>query len=172
MEFEKHLVDYYKGEWLEATLLTVFGMTIAVISVMMWHYAHQNTLLKGLFYPIVFLAIFTSLTGGYGMYNNGQRLAVMPAHYVESPSAFTLAERNRFDGPYGVNTWWVPLKILWAVLTVVGISLSFFTRSDLTHGVAIGLMCIGVVGFLIDGFAYHRAQIYTAALQAQNVEKP
>lgn len=172
MDFAQHLVSYYKGELLEAVLLTTFGITIMGLVVVMWPHVNQNALLKGFFYPIAFLAAFTVLAGGFGVYNNSRRLSTMPTQYAQSATAFVQAENNRFEGRNGVNAWWVPLKILWTALALVGIALSFITPSELTYGVAIGLICIGTMGFLIDGFAHHRAKIYTAALLAQNAVQP
>ena len=172
MDFPQHLVSYYKGEWLEAVLLTAFGITTTSVAVMMWQHADQNALLKGLFYPIAFLATFTVLAGGFGVYNNSQRLATMPAQYAQNQVDFVHAEHKRFEGANGVNNWWMPLKVLWAVLVIAGIVVSFATRNDLTHGIAIGLIVIGAMGFVIDGFAHHRARVYTAVLLAQNTVQP
>ena len=142
MDFAQHLVNYYKGEWLEAVLLTAFGIPTTSVAVVMWQHADQNALLKGLFYPIAFLATLTVLTGSFGVYNNSQRLATMPAQYAQNPAEFIQAERNRFEGTNGVNTWWMPLKVLWAVLAIAGIIASFITRNDITHGI-IGLLLRG-----------------------------
>ena len=108
MDFAQHLISYYKGEWMEAVLLTAFGITCTFGAVVMWQHADQNAMLKGFFYPIAFLAALTVLTGSFGVYNNSQRLATMPAQYAQSPPEFVQAERNRFDGTNGVNTWWMP----------------------------------------------------------------
>lgn len=59
------------------------------------------------------------------------------------------------------------MKILWAILVITGITVSFVTRNDQTHGFAIGLIIIGAMGFVIDGFAHHRAKIYTTVLISQ-----
>lgn len=172
MDFAQHLANYYKGERLEAVMLTAFGITTMGVAVVMWQHSGQNAFLKGLFYPIVFLAIFTFLAGGFGVYNNSQRLAVMPAQYIQNPTALVQTESNRFEGRKGVNSWWMPLKILWTSLALAGIALTFSAHSDLTHGIAIGLICIAAMGFLIDGFAHHRAKLYMAALLTQNVTQP
>lgn len=166
MDFAQHLVNYYKGEWLEAALLAALGVALTGVAVVMWQHADQNGLLKGLFYPIAFLAAFTAMAGSFGVYNNQQRLATMPAQYTQNQTEFVQAESNRFEGKSGINTWWMPLKVLWAVLVIVGIAVSFTTRSDVKHGIAIGLIVIGAMGFVIDGFAHHRAKAYTAALLA------
>ncbi|WP_027672436.1 hypothetical protein [Rheinheimera baltica] len=172
MDFAQHLVRYYKGEWLEAILLMAFGITTTGLAVVMWQHAGQNVLLKGLFYPIVFFAAFTALAGGFCVYNNSLRLATMPAQYVQNQVEFVQAEQNRFEGAKGVNTWWMPLKVLWAVFAIGGIAVSFTTRSDFIHGIAIGFIVIGAMGFVIDGFAHHRAKVYTAVLLSQNVVQP
>ena len=172
MDFAHDLVSYYKGEWLEAVLLTAFGITTTCVAIVMWQHADQNALLKGLFYPIAFLAALTVLAGSFGVYNNSQRLATMPAQYAQSQAEFVQAERNRFEGTNGVNTWWMPLKVLWAVLAIAGIAVLFTTHNDIAHGIAIGLVVIGATGFVIDGFAHNRANVYTTVLLAHNAVRP
>ena len=167
MDFAQQLVSYYKGEWLEAALLAAFGVVTTGLVTGMWQHTDNNALLKGLFYPIAFLAVFTVLAGTFGVYNNSQRLANLPVQYAEKPLVFLQAERARFESANGVNAWWLPLKLLWAALAMAGIALSFSTRSDFVNGLSIGLIIIGATGFVIDGFAHQRAKIYTAALLGQ-----
>ncbi len=172
MDFAQHLISYYKGEWLEAVFLTAFGITTSGLAVVIWQHGDQHPLLKGFFYPIAFLASFTALAGAFQVYSNAQRLATMPAKYAQHHAQFVQAERNRFDGPNGVNAWWMPLKVLWAALSIAGIAVSFGTRNDLIHGVAIGVIVIGATGFVVDGFAHQRAKVYTEALRFQHSVQP
>ncbi len=167
MDFAQNLITYYKGERFEAMLLTILGIFLIGIACFMWQYQSQNQMVKGLFFPIAFLAIFTLLAGGFGAYNNSQRLEHLPLKYAENPKQFVQSEIDRFEGKNGVNTWWMPLKITWTILTVAGIALSFLTKRDLINGIAIGLILIGAMGFIIDGFAHQRAKIYTAVLDEQ-----
>lgn len=167
MDFTQNLITYYKGERLEAVLLAVFGVVTIGIAVVMWQNFNQNQMLKGLFYPFAFLAVFTFLVGSFGTFNNTRRLEKMPLQYAENPKAFVQAEIDRFEGKNGVNKWWLPLKITWAILAVAGIVLSFATKSDFINGIAIGLILIGAMGFIIDGFAHQRAKIYTTVLTGQ-----
>ena len=51
MDFAHDLVSYYKGEWLEAVLLTAYGIATTSVAVVLWQHADQNALLKELFYP-------------------------------------------------------------------------------------------------------------------------
>jgi hypothetical protein len=172
MDFAQHVVSYYKGEWLEAALLTAFGVVLTGVAVATWLHMNQNPLTKGFFYPMAFLAVFTLLAGAFQLYSNGQRLATMPAQYAQNQTEFVQAELSRFEGQSGVNTWWMPLKVLWTILVIGGIAVSFTTGNDFVHGVAIGLIVIGSMGFVIDGFAHHRAKQYTAALLTQNTVQP
>ena len=167
MDFTQQLIGYYKGEWLEAALLSAFGLTMVAVVIAMWFFIDQNMLLKGLFYPIAFLALFTTLAGGFNVYNNSQRLAAMPTQYAENPKVFVQAEVQRFESKNGVNAWWLPLKLLWVALALGGVVATFSTRSDFVHGIAMGLVIIGAIGLVIDGFAHHRAKQYTSALIAQ-----
>ncbi len=167
MDFAQHLISYYRGERLEATLLTAFGVILSGLALAMWRHIDSSALLKGLFYPITFLAAFTVLVGGFGVYNNSQRLVSMPAQYAQNQTVFIEAEQKRFNGRSGVNAWWMPLKLLWAICLLIGVAMVFGSRSEFTHGIAIGVIVIGAAGFVIDGFAHQRAQIYTAALHSQ-----
>ncbi len=168
MEFAQHLLNYYRGERTEAALFAAFGFLLSVVSFAMWRTAEQNNLLKGMFYPIAILALLGVLLGGFGVYNNSKRLAVMPVAYQQTPAALVKQETERFEGRNGVNTWWIPLKILWALFLLTGLVSVFSTRSNFVQGIAIGLLVFGTVGFVIDGFAHHRAKIYTQALMKQN----
>jgi hypothetical protein len=164
MNFTQHLITYYKGERFEAILLTVFGFITIGIAIVMWQNYNQNQMLKGLFYPIAFLGLFTFFAGGFGTYNNSKRLEQLPLKYTANQKEFVQTELNRFEGKSGVNKWWTPLKITWALFVVIGMALSFTTKSDLINGIAIGLILIGAMGFIIDGFAHQRAKVYTSFL--------
>ena len=167
MDFTQHLITYYKGERLEAILLAVFGFVTIGIASVMWQHINQNQMLKGLFYPIAFLGAFTFLVGGFNAYNNNQQLEKLPIEYSANQKEFVQTELQRFEGNNGVNKWWMPLKITWAILVVVGLVLSFTTKSELRNGIAIGLILIGAMGFIIDGFAHQLAKVYTAILRNQ-----
>jgi hypothetical protein len=167
MDITQHIITYYKGERLEAILLAVFGLVTIGIATVMWQYTNQNQMLKGLFYPFAFLGAFTMIAGGFNAHNNNQRLDKLPTEYSANQKQFVQTELQRFEGNNGVNLWWMPLKITWAILVVVGLVLSFATKRELINGIAIGLILIGAMGFIIDGFAHQRAKIYTAVLTGQ-----
>lgn len=167
MDFTQHLITYYKGERFEAVLLTILGSVLLFIAIVMWQHMNQNQMLKGFFYPIAFLAVFTLFAGGFNTYNNNQRINNLPLQYATNQKEFVKAELDRFEGTNGVNKWWMPLKVTWALLVITGMVLSFATKKDLVNGIAIGLIFFGALGFIIDGFAHQRAKVYSAVLMSQ-----
>ena len=98
MDITQQLITYYKGERFEAVLLIIFGVLTLGVAIYMWQYLHHNQLLKGLFYPIAFLALFTLFAGGYNAYNNNQRLEQLPLKYKANQKEFVETELDRFEG--------------------------------------------------------------------------
>lgn len=164
MDFAETLIWYYKGERNEALSLAGFGLFILIINVLVWKNMHSNDLLRGLFYPFLFLGLLGIFAGGFNAWNNQKRLDELPAIYAQDNLSFKMKEIERFEGSGGVNSWWLPLKITWTVFLLVGIGLGFLSKSDWWHGLAIGLLLWGTFGWLIDGFAHQRAKIYTTEL--------
>lgn len=164
MDFAETLIGYYKGERNEALWIAGFGVLTLIINVIIWKNMHSNDLLKGLFYPILLLGLLGLLAGGFNAGNNQKRLRELPLEYVADPSPFKIKEIKRFEGSNGVNTWWLPLKIIWSILLLIGIGLGFWSKSDWWNGLAIGLLLWGTLGWVVDGFAHQRAKIYTSEL--------
>ncbi len=108
MNFIQHLITYYKGERFEALLLTLFGLLMMGVAAAMWQHIDRNVIVKGLLYPIAFLALFTFCAGSFGVYNNNQRIAELPKQYTMNANEVVKKEVARFQGPSGVNTWWMP----------------------------------------------------------------
>jgi len=167
MSFSDHIMLYYKGERYEAVLLFIFGWICLFISLPIIGSKTSNPLSKGLLYPIIALTVVCMFAGGYNAWNNNNRLRIMPNKYAKDASAFIKMETRRFEGANGVNSWWLPLKITWIVFLIAGSAATLFTKSDFIHGNAIGLIIWGCFGMVVDGFAHHRAKIYTAQLLQQ-----
>ncbi|MGF1637175.1 MAG: hypothetical protein ACFCUU_08890 [Cyclobacteriaceae bacterium] len=164
MDFAETLVWYYKGERNEALSLAVAGLVILIICAFIWKNMHSNDLVRGLFYPLLFLGLLGLFAGGFKAVNNQKRLTELPAEYAHDNRAFKLKEIERFEGSGGVNSWWLPLKITWSVLLLLGIGIGLWSKSDWWHGLAIGLLIWGTFGWVVDGFAHQRARIYTTEL--------
>ncbi|HZK92868.1 MAG TPA: hypothetical protein VFC67_01570 [Prolixibacteraceae bacterium] len=103
MDFTQHLITYYKGQQFEAVLLTALGVVLLFIAIIMWQHLNQNQMLKGLFYPIAFLSVFSLFAGGFNSYSNNQRINNLPLQYATYQNEFARSELYRFEGMNGVN---------------------------------------------------------------------
>lgn len=165
MSFVETLIWYYKGERNEALWLVLFGILVLLISAIIWKNMHSNDLLKGMFYPLLFLGILSISAGGFNAWNNQLRLAKFPEMSQNDPSEYLEKELERFEKPGGVNSWWLPLKITWSIFLLMGIGIAFVARIDFWHGFAMGLLLWGTFGWVVDGFAHQRAKFYTIELK-------
>ncbi|WP_194778366.1 hypothetical protein [Pararhodonellum marinum] len=164
MDLTETLIWYYKGERNEALWLAGFGMFLMIMNALVWKNMHANDLLRGMLYPLLFLGLLGIFAGGFNAWNNQKRLAELPRIYAQDTQSFKLMETECFEGAGGVNSWWLPLKITWSVLLLIGIGFGFLSKSDWWHGFAIGLLLWGTFGWVVDGFAHQRAKIYTTEL--------
>lgn len=164
MDFAETLIWYYKGERNEALWLAGFGLLILIINVLVWKNMQSNDLLRGLFYPLLLLGLLGIFAGGFNAWNNQTRLADLPLVYAQDNPTFKMKEIERFEGSGGVNSWWLPLKITWTALLLIGIGFGFWSKIDWWHGFAIGMLLWGTFGWVVDGFAHQRATIYTIEL--------
>lgn len=160
-------MTYYKGERYEAVWLVIFGLLLFLISLLIGRNMSTNEMLKGLFYPLVLLTAVSIFAGGYNVWNNQKRLENLPAKHAQDHKLFVKEEIQRFEGANGVNKWWLPLKIVWSIFLIVGLVVTFLTKSDFIQGIAIGLIIWGCFGMVVDGFAHQRAKIYTSQLFLQ-----
>lgn len=169
MEFQKQLIAYYEGEKQEALLLAIFGVFMLILTWLLYTQMKEHEIVKGLLMPFAFLVVVGIGAGSFNAFNNVKRLKEMPTAYQSDSKAFIDNEIIRFEGSNGVNKWWLPLHITWALCIIIGLLLDFFASSNRWMGVGIGLVFLGSIGLVIDGFAQHRAKVYTQELyQAQS----
>lgn len=167
MDFTETIIEYYQGERNEATCLFILGFILLAISIIIWFNLNSNLMLKGLFYPILLLTMLSISAGGYNVWNNQKRLEKLPIEYKKDSQVFLKKEIERFTAPNGVNSWWLPLKVFWGLLLLLGLFITFLTKSDFIQGIAIGLIVWGCFGMIVDGFAHQRAKKYTFELLKQ-----
>lgn len=167
MDFTETIIEYYQGERNEASYLFIFGLILLVNSIIIWFNLNSNVMLKGLFYPILLLTMLSILAGGYNVWNNQRRIDKLPIEYKKDNQVFLKKEVERFTAPNGVNSWWLPLKVFWFFLLLLGFSITFLTKSDFIQGIALGLIVWGCFGMIVDGFAQQRAKNYTFELLKQ-----
>lgn len=158
--FKEQLAAYFRGERNDAIIAAIIGLFILTGCLLMWRSLNTNLFLKGFFYPLAFLGVFTFSAGVFNSFNNTSRMKAMAEAYEKTPKKLVEKEFNRFEGKYGVNSWWLPLRIFWAALILAGLCIMAFSNKQNLQGVAAGLMLIGTFGFIIDGHAKHRADIY------------
>lgn len=169
MEFTDSIITYYRGEKSEALILVISGIIVlALLSSLLWKY--PSDLAKGLTYPVSVFILIALFAGTFNAFNNEKRLKELPVKYVVNQKAFVEAEVHRFEGPNGVNKWWLPLNIAWTLCLLLGVSLYFMRDGYYSNGVALGIIFLGFSGLLIDGFAKERAEKYTKELQVQKAE--
>lgn len=163
MSFVEQLQGYFRGERLEALLFIAPGALVL--------FALAGTALKaegGAFgvamaVPlIVFGLVFLGVGVGVGLRTPAQ-VAALEAEYGSAPKAMVEKELPRMRK---VNAAWPIYLTTWTVLVLVGLGLRFGLSADWAHGLGPGLILVGAMGFLIDGFAERRARPYTAALEA------
>jgi len=167
MDFRDSIIAYYRGERSESALLFLLGILLLIASIAIWRNMGANDMLRGLFYPTVFLTAIAIFAGGFNAWNNDKRLKTFLPDYDRDAQAFVSREKERFEGSSGVNKWWLPLKITWSLLLVAGVAMTFITKRDFVHGIALGLIMLGFFGMVVDGFAQRRAEIYTEVLMQQ-----
>ncbi|WP_194972668.1 hypothetical protein [Aquiflexum lacus] len=164
IDFAETVLWYYKSERNEALWLTGFGVMVVIIDAKILLNMNSNDMLRGLFYPLLFLGLLGLFAGGFNAINNQKRLAELPLEFAKDLRSFKIKEAERFEKSGGVNSWWMPLKIIWTGILLVGIFLGFWGVGDWWYGLAIGLLLWGVFGWVVDGFAHQRARIYTIEL--------
>lgn len=167
MDFTETIIEYYLGERNEAAYLFILGLILLVVSIIIWFNLNSNVMLKGLFYPILLLTMLSLFAGGYNVWNNQKRIEKLPIEYKNARQGFLENEIQRFTAPNGVNSWWLPLKVFWGSLLLLGLSITFLAKSDFIQGIAIGLIVWGCFGVIVDGFAHQRAKNYTFELLKQ-----
>ena len=163
MDLLPHLLTYFRGERFNGVAMTVAGVVFLTLALLVWKQAAPASMARGLVLPLCFLT-FAGLGGGpYFWWSGAQRLERFPQELRNEPSTFLEQESARMAG---VNRIWLPLKITWTVLLVIGAFLAFRGTEPLWKGLGLGLILIGAMGHVVDGFASDRAQRYTAHLTA------
>jgi len=162
MDFLEVMHAYFRGERLEAFFyilpagVVLLGMAGTAL------YTDRGGFGWGM--AVVFALFGLVCTGvgfSVGARSPGQAAAIEAA-YAEDPAAMLEEELPRMEQ---VNANWPRLLLTWAALVVIGLGLRFGSKADWAHGVAIGLLVCGSLGFVIDGFAERRARPYSAALE-------
>ena len=85
--------------------------------------------------------------GPFLLRSNNGRLDRYPKEYAADAKGFVEREARRMAG---VHRNWLPLKITWTVLLVIGVGFAFYGASPTWKGVGLGIIVIGVIGLISD----------------------
>ena len=157
VDFLPQLQEYYKGERLGAIWFTIVGVALLLLSLFIWKQSPPVSMGRGLLYPLLFVGICCIIAGPLLMRSNKDRLVRFPQEYQVDEQAFIIKETARLEG---VGRWWLPLKITWSLIILVGLVLAFIGTTPYWKGLGLGLLLIGAIGHVVDGFAHERANVY------------
>jgi hypothetical protein len=163
MAFTDQLQDYFRGERIEALFFLVPAALMLFVIAGAAVKSEGGSFGIGLAAPLVLFGLVALGTGLAVGLRTPSQVAALEAEYATSPKAMVEKELPRMRR---VNTNWAIYLSTWTGLVVVGLVLRFALKADWAHGLGPGLMLVGAMGFLIDGFAERRARPYTAALEA------
>lgn len=163
MTFLEQMQDYFRGERLEAFFfIAPAGLILFVIAGTALK-SQGNAFGVGLAVPLILFGLVAFGTGMAVGLRAPSQIASIESEFAVSPKAMVEKELPRMRT---VNANWPMYLGVWAGLVILGVALRFGLKADWAHGVGPGIILIGALGFLIDGFAERRSRPYTAALEA------
>ncbi|MCA2981926.1 MAG: hypothetical protein INH41_24210 [Myxococcaceae bacterium] len=163
MAFVEQMQDYFRGERIEALFFIVPAALVLFVLAAAALKSEGGAFGVAMAVPMVLFGLVALGTGlGVGLRTPGQ-VAALEKAYAASPQAMAAEELPRMQK---VNAAWPVYLGVWTAAVVVGLALRFLVKADWAHGLGPGLIIVGAMGFLIDGFAERRARPYTQALEA------
>lgn len=163
MDLLPHLTEYYKGERLGAICYTIGGMVFLLLAFAIWKVAAPGAITRGMLVPVAIVGLLGAGAGPFLLRSNNDRLVRFPKEIAADEQAFLQKESARMAG---VHRAWLPLKMAWTMLLLIGVVLAFVGGTPIWKGVGLGLLLIGAVGHTVDGIASERSRIYVEQLAA------
>lgn len=161
MTFLEQMHDYFRGERIEALFFIVPAAVILFVLAATAVKAEGGAFGIAMAAPLVLFGLVALGTGLAVGLRTPSQVAALEKAYAASPQAMVADELPRMQK---VNAAWPVYLSTWTALVVVGLALRFLVKADWAHGLGPGLIIVGAMGFLIDGFAERRARPYTQAL--------
>ncbi len=121
----------------------------------------------GLVVPLAIAGVMATTVGPFFAFHNDRLAEDIAARFAEDPGALAADEGERMRK---VNANWPRLKLVWAVITIVALSLLLLSRQPWASGLGLALMILVAALFCIDVFGERRALPYAEALSA--IESP
>ncbi len=160
MDFFTHTVAWIKGEILEATLITAFGLITIAGGFLFWKVGSVPAA-KALLLPLIVTGIIYSAIGISMFVSNQKRLTDYELNYKQEDSAFIKAEKQRVEK---FQYMYVISKVVATVFFAATLLLFWFTQSTNLHALGIGLTLFALSGLVVDYFSQERAETYYKAI--------
>ncbi|MER2560430.1 MAG: hypothetical protein ABTQ32_06925 [Myxococcaceae bacterium] len=163
MPFLEQLQVYFRGERAEALFFIAPAAVLLFVVAGAALKSEGGAFGVGMAVPMVVFGLVALGTGLAVGFRTPAQVATLEAEYAASPKAMVEKELPRMRK---VNANWPIYLATWTALVLAGLVLRFGLKAEWAHGLGPGLLIVGAMGFLIDGFAERRSRPYTAALEA------
>jgi hypothetical protein len=163
MTFLEQMHDSFRGERIEALFFIAPAAVVLFILAAVAVKSEGGAFGIAMAVPRVVFGLVAFGTGLAVGLRTPSQVAALEQAYAASPGAMVAEELPRMRK---VNAAWPMYLGTWTVAVLAGLVLRFLVKSDWAHGLGPGLILVGAMGFLVDGFAERRARPYTQALEA------
>lgn len=167
MDFVDVMHTYFRGEKFLGVVLVPVGLVALGFAIHLWR-AHSGGFMWAMMVPLVLAGVGFAAGGTFLAVKTGKQVADLEQQYREAPAEMLAQERKRMDK---VNANWPRLKMAWAVLIAISLTLLLAVRKDWVQGLALAFLLLASFMMALDMFAERRAEIYTAGLQ-QSASQP
>jgi hypothetical protein len=168
MNVESVLRDYFAGEKSEAALILAAGMTALLAALWLW-LRIRGPFARGLAASLLLTAVLGLGVGGTVYFRTDEQVRQLTQQYHDAPARFATEEGVRIRQ---VATSFGYYRIAYYVAVGAALVLVFVVGGAASHGVAVGLLILAVLGFTIDFFAETRAIVYLRALSEAGAIAP
>lgn len=163
MTFVDVLEAYFRGEKQLGIALAVVGF--GLVAGALWVLRTQvGGFAVGLAVPLSIVGLGLGGGGVYLAIRTEHQVAALTANLDKDPRAVYSSELTRMAK---VNANWPRLKMAWAVLTVIAMTMVVAAKKEWAHGVGLAVMLATTILFFTDVFAERRARVYTEGLERE-----
>lgn len=160
MNLLEHTTSWYKGEIFEATVISIVGLMLVIISFSFWKLGKTPNA-QAIVLPILIVGLLLGTAGLFMKHSNTTKMKLLPHSTTENQHEFAQAEKQRVKNFQSLYTY---TKIGAAICFTLAIVIFFVTDNRHWQAIAIALILTGFSGLVIDYFSKERADIYYNAL--------
>lgn len=159
MEIIKHTAEWVNGEVLQGKLMV--GIAVLLLAAWIAIFRGQHEMLKGALIP---LGLMVVALGGYGSYQVAARsnhIAKVQELAQNNPQEASQTEKAKAAKDHKAYS---SLKVVWMVLIIVSVVLTFLWKADSLKGLGMGLIALFLTLLVLDSTLHHRLQHCMSAL--------